>query len=49
MRASLWEGSDQIYRKTLPTIGQMITYQTGGNRPVETHEEVKRAYETVLY
>lgn len=49
MRAGLWDASAQVDRKTLPTIGQMIVDQVGGNRPTESHDDVKRAYEKVLY
>ncbi len=49
LRAGLWDASVQIDRKSLPTIGQMIVDQVGGDRPTQSHEDVKREYEKVLY
>ena len=49
MRSGLWNTESQIERSAMPTIGQMIADQIGGDRPGETHEEVKKQYEEVLY
>ena len=49
MRSNLWNSENQVNRPILPTIGQMIVDQIGGNRPDETHADVKREYEKVLY
>ena len=49
MRAGLWDTSAQVDRRSLPTIGQMIVDQVGGNRPTKSHEDVKQEYEKVLY
>ena len=50
MRAGLWDASAQVVdRRSLPTIGQMIVDQVGGDRPTQSHEDVKREYEKVLY
>ena len=49
MRSGLWKSETQVERSVLPTIGQMIVDQIGGDRPEETHAEVKREYEKVLY
>ena len=49
MRAGLWDASAQVDRRSLPTIGQMIVDQVGGNRPTKSHEDVKQEYEKVLY
>lgn len=49
MRSGLWNPETRVDRSALPTIGQMIADQIGGERPIETHEEVKKQYEEVLY
>ena len=49
MRAGLWDAAAQVDRRPLPTIGQMIVDQVGGDRPAESHEDVKQEYEKVLY
>jgi len=44
MRSKLWDASARIDRDTLPTIGQMISDQTGVQAPPETREEMARRY-----
>lgn len=49
MRSGLWKPEARVERSVLPTIGQMIADQIGGERPVESHADVERSYEKVLY
>jgi PPOX class probable FMN-dependent enzyme len=44
MRSRLWDSGRQIDRALLPTIGEMINDQTGGNSPLETQEEMRKRY-----
>src|SRR5262245_48754561 len=44
MRSRLWDPQAQVPRDTLPTIGQMISDQTGLQVPAETREEMGRGY-----
>ena len=44
MRSKLWDMRTHIDRATLPTIGQMISDQTGIHVPPETREEMARRY-----
>jgi hypothetical protein len=48
MRSRLWDSGRQIDRALLPTIGEMINDQTGGNSPLETQEEMRKRYTPVL-
>ena len=48
MRAGLWDTSVQVNRRSLPTIGQMIVDQIGGNRPTKYHTStLTQEYEKV--
>lgn len=49
MRSGLWKPEVQVDRSLLPTIGQMIVDQVGGDRPTDSQAEVERQYEKVLY
>jgi PPOX class probable FMN-dependent enzyme len=44
MRSRLWDSSSRIDRALLPTIGEMINDQTGGNAPLETQEQMHKRY-----
>jgi hypothetical protein len=44
MRSRLWSVEGQIDRGLLPTIGMMISEQTGSDAPVETQDEMVRRY-----
>lgn len=44
MRSKLWDESARVDRSLLPTIGQMISDQTGLYVPPETREEMVRRY-----
>ena len=44
MRSSLWSAEHQIDRTTLPTMGQMLKDQIGGDAPAETQDEMVRRY-----
>ena len=44
MRSSLWDAERQIARAALPTMGQMLKDQIGGDAPAETHAEMLRRY-----
>ena len=44
MRSKLWQASSQVDRATLPTIGQMISDQTGLVIAPETRDEMARRY-----
>jgi uncharacterized protein len=44
MRSKLWDASSQVDRSLLPTIGQMISDQTGLHVAPETREEMIRRY-----
>ena len=48
MRSKLWDMRTHIDRATLPTIGQMISDQTGIHVPPETREEMAPRYEPDL-
>ena len=44
MRSSLWDAERQIDRAALPTMGQMLKDQIGGDAPAETQAEMVRRY-----
>jgi PPOX class probable FMN-dependent enzyme len=44
MRSRLWEAEARVPRETLPTMGQMISDQTGIEVSPETREEMCRRY-----
>lgn len=44
MRSGLWKPEQQVARSALPSMGQMISEQTGITGPVETQEEMERRY-----
>ena len=44
MRSSLWDAERQIARAALPTMGQMLKDQIGGDAPLETQDEMLRRY-----
>ena len=44
MRARLWDGTAQVERRVLPTMGQMIAEQTGGSGPQETQAQMVARY-----
>ncbi len=49
MRSGLWKKEVQVERTVMPTIAQMISDQIGRDRPLQTHREVKEAYQKELY
>lgn len=48
MRSKLWSASSQIERERLPTMGQMISEQTGMSGPPETQAEMLERYKNDL-
>ena len=44
MRSSLWDTERHLDRAALPTMGQMLKDQIGGDAPAETHAEMLRRY-----
>ena len=44
MRSGLWNASSQVSRSLLPTLGEMISSQTGIEVPAETREEMPARY-----
>jgi PPOX class probable FMN-dependent enzyme len=44
MRSQLWQPQVQVPRTALPTMGQMISDQSGVDLPMETQEEMERRY-----
>jgi PPOX class probable FMN-dependent enzyme len=48
MRSNLWQASSQVSRSVLPTMGQMISSQTGIEAPAESHEAMLARYATDL-
>ena len=44
LRSRLWSTASQVERKRLPTLGQMISEQTGVQAVPETREEMERRY-----
>jgi hypothetical protein len=44
MRSKLWEAGARVDRDALPTIGKMISDQTGIRVPEQTREEMARRY-----
>ena len=49
MRSGLWRQENQVGRTIMPTIAQMISDQTGRDRPIQTQGEVEKAYQKELY
>lgn len=49
MRAGLWDPSKHIDRKSLPTLGQMISDQIDATAPVESQDVMVKRYESQLY
>jgi PPOX class probable FMN-dependent enzyme len=48
MRAALWDPGSTIDRSRLPTMGEMIAEQIGGDAPPETQEAMLRRYASEL-
>jgi predicted pyridoxine 5'-phosphate oxidase superfamily flavin-nucleotide-binding protein len=48
MRSKLWDTSKQIDRARLPTMGEMISEQTGMSGPPETQAEMLERYKNDL-
>jgi PPOX class probable FMN-dependent enzyme len=48
MRSRLWDAASKVDRSVLPTIGQMISDQTGMQAPVETQEQMIERYKADL-
>ena len=44
MRSSLWDAERHLDRTALPTMGQMLKDQIGGDVPAESQEEMLRRY-----
>lgn len=44
MRSGLWDASARVQRSVLPTLGQMINDQTGGDAPAETQAQMRARY-----
>ena len=44
MRSKLWSAESQIARSALPTMGEMLTEQTGMQSAAETQEQMKSRY-----
>lgn len=48
MRSKLWDEETKIERTELPTMGQMLKDQIGGDQVVETQEEMVKRYQKDL-
>lgn len=48
MRAQLWDASQQVERKVLPSMGQMIKDQAQLEGPAESQEEMVQRYRNAL-
>lgn len=48
MRSKLWHEVSKIERSELPTMGQMLKDQIGGNEAIETQEEMVQRYQKDL-
>lgn len=48
MRSRLWDEASKVERGVLPSMGQMINDQTGGDAPVESQEEMQARYQADL-
>ena len=44
MRSALWDAERHLDRAALPTMGQMLKDQIGGDIPAESQEEMVRRY-----
>ena len=44
MRSDLWNAERHVDRAALPTMGQMLKDQIGGEAPAETHAQMVRRY-----
>ena len=44
MRSGLWDDSARVARSVLPSMGQMINDQTGGDAPPETQAQMRQRY-----
>ena len=44
MRSSLWDASQHINRQTMPSMGEMLKDQIGGDMPAETQAEMLVRY-----
>jgi PPOX class probable FMN-dependent enzyme len=49
MRAGLWKAESLVPRSVLPSLGQMIRDQTGGETAAETQEQMVERYKALLY
>lgn len=49
MRSGLWKAESQVPRSVLPTMGQMISEQSGGATDAETQEAMVERYRAQLY
>ena len=49
MRSGLWKSETQVPRSVLPTMGQMISEQSGGAVVNESQEAMAARYQTQLY
>ena len=48
MRSKLWDGASKVDRAVLPTMGQMLSEQTGVPTPAETQEQMLERYKADL-
>ena len=48
LRSKLWSDASRVERSVLPTLGQMISAQTGIDAPVETQAQMLARYASVL-
>ncbi|MEO7851230.1 MAG: pyridoxamine 5'-phosphate oxidase family protein [Rubrivivax sp.] len=44
MRSRLWEADKQVLRSALPSMGQMISDQTGSDAPAESQAQMRARY-----
>jgi hypothetical protein len=44
MRSRLWDADKQVPRSALPSMGQMISDQTGSAAPAESQEQMRVRY-----
>jgi len=49
MRSGLWKPESQVPRRVLPSLGEMIRDQTGGETTAETQEQMVERYKAQLY
>ncbi|MGU3495772.1 pyridoxamine 5'-phosphate oxidase family protein [Xanthobacteraceae bacterium A53D] len=49
MRSRLWSPEAQVERSVLPTLGEMLRDQIGGDTPLETQEQMLARFKQAMY